>query len=89
MSEPQHKRRPTVQELSQGPPWEADAVPAPVRSAVYLVGLIIGALATAAIGLTTALFPDSTALVTAICGAVTGVVLTITGGLGVVYRPTR
>lgn len=73
----------------EGPPWEPDAVPPAVRSGMYVAALILGALATAAVGLTTALFPQHVELVTAICGAVTGVVLTITGGLGVVYRPTR
>lgn len=73
----------------QGAPWAPDAVPPAVRSGMYVTALILGALATGAIGLTTALFPDHVEVVTAMCGAVTGVVLTITGGLGVVYRPTR
>lgn len=69
-----------------GPP---DAISPRIRTAVYLIGLVVGALATAATGITAALDPDSAVVVAAIAGAVTGVVSTIAGGLGVAYRPTR
>jgi hypothetical protein len=77
-----------------GEPAEAVWVPADgispvVRTAVYVVGLVVGALATAATGITAAVAPDSVVIVAAVCGAVTGVVSTIAGGLGVAYRPTR
>lgn len=66
-----------------------DAISPRVRTVVYFVGLVVGALATAATGITAAVAPDSAVVVAAIAGAVTGVVSTIAGGLGVAYRPTR
>lgn len=69
--------------------WTPDAIPPSVRTAVYFTGLIVGALATAAVGITAAVAPDVTNVVAAVAGAVTGVVSTIAGGLGVAYRPTR
>lgn len=69
--------------------WVPDAISPRVRTAVYLTGLIVGALATAATGITAAVDPNSAVTVAAIAGAVTGVVSTIAGGLGVAYRPTR
>lgn len=69
--------------------WTPDAISPRVRTAVYLTGLVVGALATAATGITAAVDPDAAVVVAAIAGAVTGVVSTIAGGLGVAYRPTR
>lgn len=71
------------------PELRPPAVPPSVRSAIYFAALIVGALATGAIGLTAALDPDSAEIVAAVAGAVNGVILTIAGGLGVAYRPTR
>lgn len=69
--------------------WEPDAVPPRVRTTVYLVGLIVGAVGAGAIGFTGALYPDDVRIVAAVVGSVTSVVATIAGGLGVAYRPTR
>jgi len=69
--------------------WPPDAIPPYVRTAVYFVGLIVGALATAVVGVTAAVAPEDADVVAAVAGAVTGVVSTIAGGLGVAYRPTR
>lgn len=71
------------------PEWRPPSVPPAVRSGVYFAALIVGALATGAIGVTAALNPDSADIVAAVVGAVNGVILTIAGGLGVAYRPTR
>lgn len=76
-------------DVVEGELWPPDAISPRIRTAVYLVGLIVGALATAATGITAALDPNSAVVVAAIAGAVTGVVSTIAGGLGVAYRPTR
>jgi uncharacterized membrane protein YuzA (DUF378 family) len=71
------------------PDWRPDAIPPRVRTVVYLVALVVGALATGAVGVTAALAPEVADVVAAIAGAVNGVILTIAGGLGVAYRPTR
>lgn len=71
------------------PELRPPAIPPGVRSVIYFIALAVGALATAAIGLTAALDPDSVDIVAAVAGSVNGVILTIAGGLGVAYRPTR
>lgn len=73
----------------EGAEWRPDGIPPRVRTAVYVAGLVVGALATAATGITAAIDPESAVIVAAIAGAVTGVVSTIASGLGVAYRPTR
>lgn len=59
-----------------------------VRAAAYYTALVVGALATGASGVTAAVMPELAPTVAAVGGAVSGVVATIAGGLGVVYRPT-
>ena len=64
------------------------AIPPAVRTAVYVLGLVVGFLSILAIGLVAIFWPDVAAQAT----AATGVVGTATGflasALGVVYRPT-
>ena len=66
-----------------------DLVPPHVRTAVYVVALTVGALATAASTIAAALAPDIAAEVAAVAGAIAALVATIAGGLGAVYRPTK
>jgi hypothetical protein len=70
-------------------PGTGPAIPPRVRDVVYIVTLIVSALATELAILAAVLWDGPTALkVAAICGAITGVVGTICGGLGVAYRPS-
>jgi hypothetical protein len=60
-----------------------------IRTIIYVLTLVAGALATAATSITAVLWPDYVGAVTAITGGITGVFATVCGGLGVAYRPTQ
>ena len=64
------------------------SIPPIVRTVLYVVTLVAGALATAATTLTAALWSGYVEEVAAVGGAVTGALATVCGGLGVAYRPT-
>lgn len=64
------------------------AVPAPVRTVVYVVGLIIGFASILAIGLGAILWPEQAATIAASAGVVGTAVGWLASALGVVYRPT-
>lgn len=70
-------------------PAAAPAIPKPVRTAAYVVGLVVGAIALVTPGAVAAIAPDAAPVVTAVCGAIGSGVALIAGGLGVAYRPTR
>ena len=63
-------------------------IPASVRTAVYVVGLVVGFLSILAIGLGAILWPDHAASITAAAGVVGTAVGWLASALGVVYRPT-
>jgi hypothetical protein len=75
-----------VTEMSS--PVEPVRVPPKVRTFLYIVTLVAGAAATAATAITATLWPEAAVTVAAIGGAVTGLLATVCGGLGVAYRPT-
>ncbi|WP_156759574.1 hypothetical protein [Microbacterium karelineae] len=76
-------------------PAAAPTIPGPVRTTAYVIGLVVGALATSTITTAGALasagaIDGTTGLVASvIAGGIASVVGTIAGGLGVAYRPTR
>ena len=63
-------------------------IPPAVRTAVYVVGLVVGFLSILAIGLGAILWPDHAASITAAAGVVGTAVGWLASALGVVYRPT-
>ena len=63
-------------------------IPASVRTAVYVVGLVVGFLSILAIGLGAILWPDHAASITAAAGVVGTAAGWLASALGVVYRPT-
>ena len=63
-------------------------IPASGRTAVYVVGLVVGFLSILAIGLGAILWPDHAASITAAAGVVGTAVGWLASALGVVYRPT-
>ncbi|MCL1801002.1 MAG: hypothetical protein FWG25_06540 [Promicromonosporaceae bacterium] len=88
--DPPARRRRVIEQVSteeievvEVPP----AIPAGVRTAIYVVVLVAGACATALNTIGIVLWPDLAEGIAAICGAITGALATIAGGLGVVYRP--
>ena len=76
-------------------PAKAPAIPDKVRTAAYIIGLVVGAVTlatTTTVGTLAAadVLDGTTALVvTAVSGGIGSVVGTIAAGLGVAYRPTR
>ena len=63
-------------------------IPPSVRTAVYVVGLVVGFLSILAIGLGAILWPDHAASIAAAAGVVGTAVGWLASALGVVYRPT-
>ena len=70
-------------------PESAPAIPEKVRTVVYVVSLVVGAITLAGPPAVAAISPDLAGPVSAVAGAIATVVATIAGGLGVAYRPTR
>lgn len=63
------------------------SIPTPVRDAVYISGLILGAATVLAAGIIGVWFPDLKDQVDATGVYVSGFVTVIVGGLGTIYRP--
>jgi hypothetical protein len=71
-------------------PSGAPSVPPVVRSVAYYVGLCSGAVTPAVVATVAVLHGQDAAVVAAALSAAwLSAVVTITGGLGVIYRPTR
>ena len=64
------------------------AIPAGVRTVVYVVGLVVGFCSILAIGLGAIAWPDQSTQITAAAGVVGTAVGWLASALGVVYRPT-
>lgn len=68
---------------------DSPAIPARVRSTVYLIALGVSALVLLVTGLVAIYVPGEAERTLAAGGVITSVVGLVTGGLGVAYRPTR
>lgn len=64
------------------------AIPAIVRTIVYIVGLVVGFLSILAIGLGTIVWPEQSQAITAGVGVVGTAVGWLSSALGTAYHPT-
>lgn len=69
-------------------PDQAPAIPPRVRTIAYFVALGAGGIGGTVIGITAVVAPSAAAGVAGIVGAILSGIATVSGGLGVAYRPT-